>query len=93
MSIAVEKSGAAILSRVVGPENANLSREAARSILNIRFPESDRDRMNELAEKARAGVLAGDDEAELENYRHVGRLLEVLKSKARLSLKTMGEAR
>ena len=92
MSLAVEKTEAAILSRVVSPENGDLSRDAARSILQITFPHSDRERMNELAEKARDGTLGNDEETELENYRHVGRLLEILKSKARLSLKTMGEA-
>lgn len=91
MSMTVEKSEAAILSRVVSPENGNLSRDAAESILRISFPASDRERMNVLAEKAREDVLAVDEEAELENYRHVGRLLEILKSKARLSLKRIGE--
>ena len=85
MSVSAEKPEAEILSRVVGPDNGNLSRDAAQSILGIRFPESDRERMNELAEKARGGTLSTDDETELENYRHVGRLLEFLKSKARLS--------
>jgi len=44
--------------------------------------------MNFLAAKAREGSLIEQESAELENYRHVGRLLEVLKSKARLSLKS-----
>ena len=87
MNVALENNEAAILSRVVGPENANLSREAAQSILGITFPENDRERMNELAEKARNGLLDTEEEAELDSYRHVGRLLEILKSKARLSLK------
>jgi hypothetical protein len=43
--------------------------------------------MNLLASKARQGSLNVRQEAELENYRQVGRLLELLQSKARLSLK------
>jgi hypothetical protein len=88
MRAAFENSEAAIFSRVVSPDNANLSPDAANSILQITFPAADRERMNLLAEKSRDGALSEAEAAELENYRHVGRLLEVLKSKARLSLKT-----
>ena len=84
----MESSEAAIFARVVSPDNANLSRDAANSILQITFPAADRERMNSLAEKARDGALSANEAAELEHYRHVGRLLEVLKSKARLSLRT-----
>ena len=83
----VQNSEAAIFSRVVSPDNANLSPDAANSLLQITFPEADRERMNILAEKARQGTLCADEASELENYSRVGRLLEVLKSKARLSLK------
>ena len=87
MSDVVQNSEAAIFSRVVSPDNANLSADAANSILQITFPAADRDRMNALAEKAREGRLSSEEASELENYSRVGRLLEVLKSKARLSLK------
>ncbi len=92
MSATLENSEAAILSRVLEPENANLSRDAAHSILTFTFPDCDRDRMNELAEKARSGSLAVEEQEELDNYRQVGQLLEVLKSKARLSLKKLSVA-
>jgi hypothetical protein len=88
MSAVIENSEAAIFARVVSPDNANLSRDAANSILQIAFPATDLERMNLLAEKSREGTLSEGEEGELENYRRVGRLLEVLKSKARLSLKT-----
>ena len=87
MSPTVENSEAAIWNRVVDPEAGDLAREAAESFLHIRLPEADRQRVNELAEKAREGTLTTAEEAELTNYRHVGRLLELLKSKARQSLK------
>ena len=89
MNAAIENTEAAIFSRVVAPENANLTPEAARSILQIAFPPTDVVRMNQLAEKAREGALTDSESNELESYRHVGRILEVLKSKARLSLKTV----
>ena len=41
--------------------------------------------MNLLAAKARAGDTSPEEQAELENYMRVGRLLELYQSKARLS--------
>ena len=76
----------AILERLIDPERSGLAPEAARYILSLEFQETDRRRMNELAERARAGVLSPAEEQELENYRHVGHLLTLLRSKARLSL-------
>jgi len=48
---------------------------------------ADLERANELAAKARAGTLSPTEEREMEDYRAVGTALELLKSKARLSLK------
>jgi sulfite reductase alpha subunit-like flavoprotein len=90
MSATVETSEAAIWNRVVDPEAGGLTREAAESLLRFRLPEADQQRVNELAEKARQGVLVASEQVELETYRHVGRLLELLKSKARQSLKRLG---
>ena len=81
----------AILARLIEPERAGLAPEAARYILTLEFKDSDRERMNELAEKARDGALSTEEERELENYRHVGHLLALLRSKARVSLR-QGEA-
>ena len=90
MSAIVENSEAAIWNRVVDPDAADLSRAAAESLLRIHLRDDDRQRVNELAEKARQGTLTSAEEAELENYRHVARLLELLKSKARQSLNRFG---
>jgi len=83
---------AAILSRVIDAENGNLSAEAARAILRLGFPAADRARAELLADRARDGVLSAEEETELESYRHVARLLELMKSKARRSLQQPGEA-
>ena len=88
MSVATaETSEAAILSRVIRPDSGKWSKEAAESILRFDFPPADIRRMNALAAKARQGTLSAAQQAQLENYRDVGRLLELLQSKARLSLK------
>ncbi len=86
MSAATETSEVAILSRVIRPESGTWSRDAATSILEFDFAPADVGRMNALAAKARQGALSAAEKDELENYRDVGRLLELLQSKARLSL-------
>ena len=44
--------------------------------------------MEELAEKARQGSLASEEQIEIENYERVGHFLSLLQSKARASLKS-----
>jgi hypothetical protein len=83
----------AILSRVVRPDVPSFPPEAARAILEFRFSDSDQRRMKELLDRAREGALSTSDEKELESYRHVGHLLELLWSKARLSLKESNGSR
>jgi hypothetical protein len=88
MSAATESvpSEAEILCHVIRPDRGTWSRAAAEAILRFDFPPDDLQRMSTLAAKAREGSLSTGEQTELENYRHVGRVLELLQSKARLSL-------
>jgi len=79
-----------ILARVVGPENPNFTPEVARSILELRFSPADNDRMNELAAKARQGALSEEEESGLHAYLFVGAMVDLMHSKARLSLRESG---
>jgi len=63
-------------------------RAAAEAILGVGFSQSDRDCMTGLLDKSKAGELTPEEAETLENYRHVGRLLELMKSRARRSLRT-----
>jgi hypothetical protein len=76
-----------ILSRVIKPENPSFSAEAARSILALGFGDIDNERMNVLASKARQGELDEQEESMLHAYLFVGSVVDLLHSKARLSLK------
>lgn len=80
-------SEASILSRVIAPDEKDLSPEAARSILEWKFPPADVEKMNSLSQKARAGKLSAEEQEELDNYERVGHLIAIAQSKARLSLK------
>ena len=42
--------------------------------------------MQELADRAQAGVLAENEAAEFDSYLHIGNLLAVMQSKARVVL-------
>jgi len=86
MNPAIDKSEAAILDRVFRPNAADWPRAAAEAILDIGFDPSDRKRMAQLMEMAKDGELSPEQIEELEHYRHIGRLLELMKSRARRSL-------
>jgi hypothetical protein len=86
MNPAIDKSEAAILDRVFRPKVADWPRAAAEAILDIGFDLSDRERVAQLMEMAKSGQLSPEQPEELENYRHIGCLLELMKSRARRSL-------
>lgn len=73
--------------RLIEPDKADLSAEAARSILRLNFPARDHKRMARLSAKASAGTLKPDERTEFEEYLRVADLLALLQSRARKSLK------
>lgn len=81
--VAFDSSESAILARVLRTDDGALSADMARVFLQLDFPAHDRQRMDELAAKARQGQLSSDEQVELENFCHVGELLGLMQSKAR----------
>jgi len=79
-------SEADILARVIAAEDSGLSAEAARSILDWKFPDADVERMNWLSQKANSGTLRTSEQEELNNYERVGHLIAIAQSQARLAL-------
>jgi hypothetical protein len=92
MTTTLVKDEVSILSRALAPDAGGLSAEAARAILAIELSPTDRAELQRLAHGAKDGSLTPEEHADLENYRHVGRLLELMKSKARISLKQSTDA-
>ena len=86
-TLSPSKTASAIWSRIVKPERANLTPEAARAILKLDFDPEDHRRVDELSAKAQKGTLTPEEQAELDEYIRVDLQLAVLRSKARLSLK------
>ena len=93
MSTLIAESEAEIWSRTIQPESGDLSPEAARALLQLKLRPADVERVNDLSAKAREGELTNEESRELESYLNVGRALELLKAKARLSLLHSGTAR
>ena len=75
-----------LLSRIIAPNEATFSPDAARSILSLEFREPDVQRMHDLAEKNQQGALSKVEQDEMQVYLRVGNFLSILKSKARKSL-------
>ena len=83
-----ETSEVSILNRILRPDVPTFSPEAARDILALDFDHADKDRMRELAAKARAGTLTAEEDVEAGKYELVGHLLNIMQSKARRSVKS-----
>jgi hypothetical protein len=82
----------AIWGRLLQPGVKTLSLEAARSLLRLDFAPEDKERMHELAAKARDGSLTAAEQEDIRNYERVGNLLALMKSKARQRLKKASQA-
>ena len=81
-----------ILSEVVAPDRPGLSPEFARSILDLRFNDRATARIRELLDKNNKGSIGSDERSELDKYLRVGRFLDLLQAKARLSLDRSGSS-
>ena len=81
-------SDTAILSRLTFPEGDGITPELARGLLAIRFNEVDLARIKELLSKNSEGEWTSLEQTEMENYRRVSFLLDLMHAKARRALKS-----
>lgn len=88
MSLIAGQTEAEIWDRTIQPQQGCLPPDAARALLEIKLSVQDLERINELSAKAREGTLTEIEGRELDDYLNVGRTLELLKTKARISLRT-----
>ena len=87
MSSATATTEVDIWGRAIRPEVGDLSAAAAQELLRLHLSDADTARVRELSARANDGALTGDEAEELDHYLNVGRALEFLKAKARLSLR------
>lgn len=86
MSQATLNTQTTILSRALSAIAEPIGEELAHYLLSIRLDPADEQRANELASKAREGLLTTEENAEIDEYRRVGRVMEILRLRARKSL-------
>jgi hypothetical protein len=86
-------STGAILSRVIRPEDGNLTAAAAEGFLALGFEDHDIARMHDLAVKNQDGQCTPGELEEMDNYIRVGYLLDMIHAKARLTLQTRPKRR
>lgn len=89
---AIADAESAILERAITADNESWSPEAARAILAFKLADADLRRADELAAKARTGAMTDAERQHLENYLHVGRIVEFMKAKALITLKAQDAA-
>ena len=82
--------GTAMLERLAELDPSGFSPETARVFLELGFSRAEQRRVDQLSERARQGSLTPDEEQELDESIHVGNLLAIVQSKARLALKRAG---
>ena len=87
--ISITITEADILAHVISPDQPGLPPESARAILALKFDQTALERMNDLAERNRAGTLSEAERMEMEKYLRVGQFLNLLQAKARVSLRGM----
>jgi hypothetical protein len=86
MSVTTAPSDSAIWLRTIRPELGDVPAAAARQLMRLTVSGADKRRIKKLSAKANRGRLTDVELEELEHYLSVGRALEFLKAKARLSL-------
>ena len=82
-----DQSVVALFSRAIGAIEGGLPPEAAQAFLALKLVPADAERLAFLSEKVQEENLTQLEREELEHFLCFGHLLEVLKSKARRSLK------
>ncbi len=75
-----------ILARCLDLSSDRLTGETAQFLVGLELDEHDRERLDALAEKSRLGILGEAECCELEEYRRAGRMMEMIKIKARQAL-------
>ncbi|HEY1858911.1 MAG TPA: hypothetical protein VGG61_01070 [Gemmataceae bacterium] len=82
-----------ILSEIITANRSVLNREAAKSILDLRFTKTSEKRVRQLLRKNNQGTITALERRVLEKYLRVGQFLDLFQAKARLSLEMTAKAR
>jgi hypothetical protein len=90
MSRSTTVSDADILEHVVSPEANGMDPGVAQAILELKFDKIATKTIRQLLQKNNRGIISAEERVTLEKYLRVGKLIDLLQAKARLSLKQSG---
>jgi hypothetical protein len=90
-SIAISDSD--VLEHVVPIVKGGFDPDAARAILDLKFDTDATKQIRRLLQKNNRGTISADERVTLEKFLRVGKLIDLLQAKARLSLKESGLAK
>jgi hypothetical protein len=90
MSPSTTLSDAEILEHVVSPVQGGLPPDAARAILELKFDKDAARRIRQLLQKNNRGAISAEERITLERFLRMGKFIDLLHAKARLSLKEAG---
>jgi hypothetical protein len=83
-----EQKQAQILADAIRPDVGDFTEAGARDLLRIGFSEIEKARISELGSKANAGIITESETEELDCFLNAARAIELVKAKARVSLKS-----
>ena len=79
-----------ILEHVVSPVKGGLPPDAARAILELQFDKDATRQIRQLLQKNNRGAISAEERITLERFLRVGKFIDLLHAKARLSFKEAG---
>jgi hypothetical protein len=85
-------SDAEILEHLISPVEGGMDPDAARAILKLRFDQDSTKRIRFLLQKNNRGTISAEERMVLEKFLRVGKFIDLIHAKARLSLKEAGLA-
>lgn len=77
-----------VLARSIDRAGTQMAPEVAKFFLDLQLSDCDRRALDALAEKSRLATLTPAEQADLDEYRRVGRLVELMKVKAQVAMKS-----
>jgi hypothetical protein len=76
-----------VLARSIDRAGTKMAPEVARFFLDLELSDADSRTLDALTEKSRLATLTPAEQADLDEYRRVGRLVELTKVKAKVAMK------
>lgn len=86
-------SEADILADIISPDRPGFSPEVARSILALKFSKQATSQIRRLLRENNRGAITANERVALEKYLRVGQFLDLLRAKAKLSLRRSSDER